>query len=247
MLHKGAVYKSIGFKNYRYIGDPVNTVRIFSEFTVDEFIVVDVDATRQKIQPDFDLAAILSSTSRAPLCFGGGVRTLTDAQKLFAAGVEKVVIGSAALNDPKLLESIARGFGSQSLAVCLDVSHASSTSRPTLRRQNGQTAINDDLFRVLDRLMEAGVGEILLNDIERDGRTCGFNKALISKVVNYCQVPVTAVGGASSLEDFVSLYKHCGSQRNMGMAAGSLWLYYGINQAVLLNYPEKSQLQNLFE
>ena len=247
MLHKGAVYKSVGFQNYKYIGDPVNTVRIFNEFEVDEFIVVDVDATRRQVQPDFNLAAVLNSISRAPLCFGGGIRTFEDAQNLFAAGVEKVVISSAAFDDSRTLTMISEAYGSQSLVVCLDVSHRPQTSRPTLRLQNGRIALEGDVFRVLDRLMEAGVGEILVNDIDRDGMNCGFNEAFVSKIVNYCDVPITAVGGASSLEDFVKLYKGCGSQRNMGMAAGSLWVYHGVNQAVLLNYPKRSTLQKLFD
>ena len=246
MLHKGAFYKSQGFKNYTYIGDPVNTVRIFNDYRADELIIVDVDATSRGISPDFDLVTNLVSMSSMPICFGGGVGTLEHAGRLIDCGVEKVLISSAAFEEPSIVQRVAKKFGSQSISVCIDFHQSILKASTKISIKNDQLMLDVDLFSAVDEFISLGAGEIILNDVERDGMKCGFNLDLISKMVAYSSVPVTALGGASCLSDFRSLYKTCKHQNNMGIAAGSIWVYRGMKQAVLPYYPTPKEIKALF-
>jgi len=246
MLSEGILYKTKKFGCRTYIGDPVNIVRIFNEFEADEFIIVDYEAAKKNSLPNYKLVEKLSYASKAPICFGGGLDSFDKAKNLISLGIEKVLIGAAAFTKPGLIEEVSSFYGSQSVSVCLDVRSDQSTKKPGIYIQNGSECVSNQLTKEIFRLTQLGAGELVVNDISRDGLRNGFNKDLFKNAVDVSPVPVTALGGAKGLEDISDLFRYCDSQKNMGIAAGSLWTFYSENREVLPFYPERGVLMNLF-
>ncbi|MHB8632530.1 MAG: AglZ/HisF2 family acetamidino modification protein [Thermoplasmatota archaeon] len=240
LLQDGALVKTIGFAAGKYIGDPLNAVRIFNEKEVDELVVLDICATRLGREPDYGLIRKLASECRMPLCYGGGVRTTKHVEALVALGVEKVAIGAAALEEPTLIAQAARQVGSQSIVGVVDVRGGRGSWQAFVR--NGTQATGMDAPTVARRLQDAGAGEILINAIDRDGQMTGYDLALVDVVRRATTVPLTVVGGAGSLEDIAALVRRFGS---IGAAAGSLFVYKGRFKAVLINYPDRSRKDHL--
>ncbi len=242
LVHDGGLVKTVGFKDPKYVGDPINAVKIFNEKEADELIVLDIDATVNNVEPDFKLIARLAAECRMPLCYGGGVRTVQQAKKIIGLGVEKVALSAAALEDPDLITRIAEEIGSQSVVVVLDVKKRLLGKEYDVWTHNGRKNTKRTVLEVALDAQARGAGEIVINSIEHDGKMKGYDLALALRVREALHVPMTILGGAGSLDDIVSLVRTCGV---IGAAAGSLFVFKGAYRAVLINYPNPAQKDEL--
>ncbi|WP_417558997.1 AglZ/HisF2 family acetamidino modification protein [Mesoflavibacter zeaxanthinifaciens] len=234
LVHKKGLVKTEEFKQSKYVGDPINAVKIFNEKEVDELIVLDIDATIENRGPDFEMIKNLAIECRMPFCYGGGVTTVNQAQKIVQLGAEKVAFSSAAINNSELLKEVGAVIGVQSVVVVLDYKKKGLFGKLEIFTHNGNKATGLGLFEFVKELGEIGVGEIVLNSIERDGKMNGYDIATIEKVRDIFQGPITVLGGAGSLEDIKVLTNKF---KIIGAAAGSLFVFKGKYKAVLINYP----------
>ncbi|MDP3164629.1 MAG: AglZ/HisF2 family acetamidino modification protein [Hydrogenophaga sp.] len=244
LLHQGGLVKTQAFKNPKYVGDPINAVKIFNEKEADELIVLDIDATVQGREPDFGLIAKLAAECRMPLCYGGGVTTADQATRIVDMGVEKVAVSAAALANPALLTEMAAAVGRQSVVAVLDVRKKVGLFAKGFEicSQNAKVAHKQDPFGLAIQLQEAGAGEIVVNSVDRDGLMQGYDLDLAGQFRQTLKVPVTFLGGAGSLDDIGKLVSHVGV---IGAAAGSLFVFKGRYRAVLINYPTPAQKTQL--
>lgn len=240
--NKGLV-KTVQFKDGKYVGDPINAVRIFNEKEADELMVIDIDATSKNNEPDYKMIENLASECRMPLCYGGGIKNLEQAQRIFSLGVEKIAISSAAISNPKIISEIASKVGSQSVVVVLDVKKKMFGGYD-LYTNNGKKNLNINPVDFASKMEIEGAGEIVVNSIDNDGVMKGYDFDLIDKVRNSVTLPLTVLGGAGDLEDIGLLIQKYGI---IGAAAGSLFVFKGKYKAVLINYPnweEKDKIIN---
>lgn len=230
--NKGLV-KTVSFNSPKYVGDPINAVRIFNEKESDELIVLDIDATTNNSQPDYQLIEKIASECRMPLCYGGGIKTVEQAQRIFSLGVEKVAISSAAVQNPDIVTKIAERVGSQSVVVVLDVKKKLLGGYEVVTH-NGKisTGINPSELALI--FQQKGAGEIVVNSVDRDGQMKGYDLLLVEQIRKSVTLPLTVLGGAGSLDDIGKLIGKFGI---IGAAAGSLFVFKGVYKAVLINYP----------
>jgi cyclase len=238
---KGLV-KTVNFRNPKYVGDPINAVKIFNEKEVDELMVIDIDATIEKREPDYVMIERLAAECRMPLCYGGGVTNSSQIEKIIQLGVEKVAISHAAIENPSLVTEAAEKVGNQSVVVVLDVKKRILGGKYEVYTHNGQKGTGKNPLEMALLMEKSGAGEIVINSIDQDGAMKGYDFTLIEKIRNSIKIPLTVLGGAGSLEDIGKLIHEYGS---IGASAGSLFVFKGIFRAVLINYPnriEKSKL-----
>jgi cyclase len=240
LVHKGGLVKTQAFKDPKYVGDPINAVRIFNEKEADELMVLDIDATVNKVAPDFGLIAKLAAECRMPLCYGGGVTTAEQAARIVDMGVEKVAVSAAAIADPTLLIEMAAAVGKQSVVAVLDVRKRTGLFAKgyDVCTHNSRTVHKLDPFVLAKQLQDAGAGEIVVNSIDRDGLMQGYDLELSANFKQALNVPVTFMGGAGSLDHMSELISRLGV---VGAAAGSLFVFKGKYRAVLINYPTPAQ------
>lgn len=241
LVHDGGLVKTERFEKPKYVGDPINAVKIFNEKETDELIVVDIDASVRGAVPDFKLISHLAAECRMPLCYGGGVKTAEQAKRIIGLGVEKVAISSAALHDPQLVSVTAREIGSQSVVVVLDVRRNKGGGYEVCTH-NGNRSTGKSAVDAAVQAESFGAGEIVVNSIDHDGRMDGYDLALAGSIRRAVRVPITVLGGAGSLEHIRALFGHCGV---VGAAAGSLFVFKGPYRAVLINYPTPAQKDDL--
>ena len=240
---KGLV-KTVNFKNPKYVGDPINAVRIFNEKEVDELIVLDIDATRESREPDYKMIEHLAAECRMPLCYGGGIKTVGQVQRIIGSGVEKVAISSAAVENPELVAEASDCVGNQSLVVVLDVKKRPIGDMYSVWIRNGQKNTGKNPIEFSQQLERLGVGEIVINFIDNDGLMKGYDLNLIEKVRPSTRIPLTVLGGAGSLHDIGQLINKYGI---IGAAAGSLFVFKGVYRAVLINYPNRAEKDALIK
>lgn len=240
LIHKGGLVKTVGFDKPKYVGDPLNAVRIFNEKEVDELMVLDIDATQERRDPDYTLIRNLAAECRMPLAYGGGVHSVEQFERLVGLGVEKVAISAAAVADSGLVGAAAERVGRQSVVVVLDVRRSASGCE--VFTHNGSRATGLDAVELARRAEAAGAGEIVINSIDRDGQMKGYDLELVRRVRQAVTLPLTALGGAGSLGDIGSLVREFGI---VGAAAGSLFVFKGVYRAVLINYPSRSDKDRL--
>lgn len=241
LVHKGGLVKTQQFKAPKYIGDPINAVKIFNEKEADELMVLDIDASVNGAEPDYKTIAHLAAECRMPLAYGGGVRNVDQARRIISLGVEKVSISSAAIERPALISEIADAIGSQSVVVVLDV-RKKLLGGHEVYTHNGQRATGRSPLELAREAESRGAGEIVVNSIDRDGEMKGYDLALAAKLRDTAKVPLTVLGGAGSLVDIGKLITQCGT---VGAAAGSLFVFKGAYRAVLINYPTPAQKDEL--
>lgn len=239
---KGLV-KTVHFKNPKYVGDPINAVRIFNEKQVDELTVLDIDASAENREPDYRMIENLAAECRMPLCYGGGVKTTAQAQRIFSLGVEKIAISSAAVEDPTLVARIAERVGNQSVVVILDVKKK-LLGGYEVYTNNGKKATGKNPFELVKQLEQLGAGEVVINSIDQDGVMKGYDLNLAEKIRATTHLPLTILGGAGSLEDIGKLISKFGI---IGASAGSLFVFKGVYKAVLINYPAPLDKDNLIK
>lgn len=233
LVDAGRLVKTVRFAQPKYIGDPINALRIFNDKEVDELILLDISATRRRAGPPFDLIADAASECFMPLGYGGGVQRLEQIERLFKLGLEKVVVNTAAYWDPELVRQASRAFGSQSIVVSMDV-RRTWLSDYRVYVNGARTSTRLDPVTYACRAEDLGAGELLINSVDRDGRMCGYDLDLISTVSQAVQIPVVASGGAGSVNDFADVIRRGGAS---AAAAGSLFVFHGKYRAVLINYP----------
>lgn len=235
--NKGLV-KTVNFGSAKYVGDPINAVRIFNEKEVDELVVLDIDATVKHEQPDYAMIGRLAAECRMPFCYGGGVKTVEQAQRIIQLGVEKVAISSAAVEDPRLVSRMAEQIGGQSVVVVMDVRRDVRSGAYQLWTNNGTKPTGKSPFEFAAKLEELGVGEVIVNSIDNDGLMKGYDLSLVDQVREVITVPLTVLGGAGSLTDIAQLIAKYGI---VGACAGSLFVFKGVYRAVLINYPNRAE------
>ena len=243
LVHKKGLVKTFGFKDPKYVGDPINAVKIFNEKEVDELIVLDIDASVEGRGPDFELIRNLAVECRMPFCYGGGVTTVQEAKKIISLGAEKVAISSAAIENFDIISQIGQTVGIQSMVVVLDVKKKGFFGGYEIFIHNGKKPTGIKLNEFVQRLDTIGVGEIVINSIDRDGRMEGYDFALMDMVRELTEVPLTVLGGAGTMNDIkeaIIRYKV------IGAAAGSLFVFKGKYRAVLISYPNRSEKKELY-
>lgn len=244
LVTRNGLVKTVRFAEPKYVGDPINAVKIFNEKEVDELVVLDIDASQHGTEPDYTLIRNLAGECRMPLCYGGGIKSLEQAVKIIKLGVEKVSLSSAAIANPSLVSEIARHIGSQSVVVVLDVRRGSTPGSFEVWTNNGKTNTRLDPVLLARQMQDAGVGEVTLNSIDNDGMMKGYDLELVGAVRRAVSVPMTALGGAGSLADVGALFRSAGI---IGAAAGSLFVFKGVYRAVLINYPDREKKASLWK
>lgn len=241
LLSGAGLVKTVRFAEPKYVGDPRNAVKIFNEKEVDELVLLDIRATRDGVAPRVELIREILSEAFMPVAYGGGIRTVGQAAAVLSAGVEKIVVASAAVEVPGLVGELAREFGSQSVIVCLDVRHDMLRgNRVYVRGGTVRTDLRPAEFA--RKVAGWGAGEILVNAIHRDGRREGYDLELIRSVVEAVDVPVVACGGAGSLGDLRAAVADAGAS---AACAGSLFVFRGKHRAVLIDYPTAAELKTI--
>lgn len=239
---KGLV-KTTKFKDARYLGDPMNAVRIFNEKEADELMIIDIDATVEGRGPDFKMIENWAEECRMPLCYGGGITTVEQAQQIFSLGVEKIAMSSGAINNPSLIEEISKKVGSQSVVIVLDVKKKMFGGYEVYTH-NGKKATGKNPFDLMKKFQDLGAGEIVINNIDADGEMKGYDLDLIEKSRNSTTLPLTAIGGAGSLDDIGGLISKYGI---IGASAGSIFVYKGKLKGVLITYPNFAEKDALIK
>jgi cyclase len=243
LVHNKGLVKTVKFDSPKYVGDPINAVKIFNEKEVDELAVFDIDATAEGREPDYTMIRNLAVECRMPLCYGGGVRTVEQARRILNLGVEKVAISSIVIDNPGLVSEIASQLGVQSVVVVLDVKKRRFSSKFEVWTKNAKINTGRCPVELSREVEELGAGEIVLNSIDNDGVMAGYDFALIDRVREAVGVPMTVLGGAGSLKDIEKLISRYGI---IGAGAGSLFVFKGVYKAVLINYPDHAEKEKLY-
>lgn len=239
--NKGLV-KTVKFKDGKYVGDPLNAVKIFNEKEVDELIVLDINTTVENREPDYKMIENLASECRMPLCYGGGIKTADQAQKIFNLGVEKIAISSAAIERPELVTEIAERVGNQSVVVVLDLKKK-MLGGYEIYTHNATKRSKIEVFDFVKQLQIFGVGEIVINSIDNDGMMNGYDQNLIAKIKEIVNVPMTVIGGAGEIDDLSKVIQKFGI---IGVGAGSLFVFKGKYKAVLISYPDEKEKEKIY-
>lgn len=243
LVHNRGLVKTVKFKDPKYVGDPINAVKIFNEKEVDELMVLDIDATRENRGPNLEMIKNLADECRMPFCYGGGISTVEEARKIISLGAEKVALSNSALNNLNLCKEIGAIIGNQSVVVVIDVKKKKLFGGYDVFTHNGTKKSKWKLDDLVIKLEEIGVGEIVINSIDNDGVMKGYDISLIENVREKCSMPMTVLGGAGSLNDIkliISKFKI------IGVAAGSLFVFKGKYKAVLINYPNREERKPLY-
>jgi imidazole glycerol-phosphate synthase subunit HisF len=239
LLHKGGLVKSVQFKNYKYVGDPINAVKIFNEKEVDEIALIDIDATAENRGPNFDAISEIASEAFMPMSYGGGITSLEQIKKVLFSGFEKVILNKILHENLKVVSEAAQTVGSQSVVASIDIKKTLFGGYKVYI-ENGKINTNRKPIQFAKDVENAGVGEILINYIDADGTYNGYNIELIKEIASNVNIPVIALGGASTISDFKKA-KNAGAS---ALAAGSMFVFQRPHQAVLINYPTQIELKN---
>ena len=243
LIHDKGLVKTVKFKDHKYIGDPINAVKIFNEKEVDELAIFDIDATVLGNEPNYILIEKLANQSRMPLCYGGGVKTVKQAQRIFSLGVEKIALSSSIIQNPNLITEISEKVGSQSVIVVLDVKKK-LLGGYEIYTHNGKKSTGISPIKFAKIAQKLGAGEVIINSIDNDGMMNGFDMNIIAKVREEITIPLTVLGGAGNLEDIKKVILNNGI---VGVAAGSLFVFRGVYKAVLINYPSKEEKNTIYK
>ncbi|MFA5386116.1 MAG: AglZ/HisF2 family acetamidino modification protein [Candidatus Paceibacterota bacterium] len=240
LLQNDILVKTIGFKNPKYIGDPINAIRIFNEKEVDELVLLDVTATIENKKLPIKILEKIAAECFMPLAYGGGIKTIEEIKQLFNLGIEKVVINSCAAENPAFIKQAAENFGSQSIVVSIDARKNELGAYEVIASSGTKSTGKNPVDFAMEMAM-IGAGEIFLNSIDKDGAMTGYDVELIEKVAKAVNIPVIASGGAGKIEDFKTAVDAGAS----AVAAASMFVFYGKNRAVLISYPTQEELKKV--
>lgn len=234
LVRGNGLLKTRKFKDPKYIGDPVNAVRIFSDKEVDEIVVLDIDASREGNEPNYALIEEMAGEAFMPMAYGGGIRSLEQVRRLIRSGIEKVVINTAAIETPNIIQEIAGVFGSQAIVGAVDIKKTLFGGYRIVKK-SATVDVNIDFQEHIHQLVNSGVGEIFLNNVDRDGMMGGFDLQLLRTVTQMVKIPVVACGGAGTVEHLAQAINEGGAS---AVAAGSMFVFHGKHRAVLITYPK---------
>ncbi|QTH64623.1 imidazole glycerol phosphate synthase subunit HisF [Psychrosphaera ytuae] len=243
LVREKGLVKTTKFKDDKYVGDPLNAVRIFNEKEADELTILDLDATVKGNEPDYGVIESWAAECRMPLCYGGGIKTLEQALKILSLGVEKIALSSVVLENPELIAEISEQVGSQSVVVVIDVKKR-LLGGYKIYTHNATKSHRHDLFELIRKVESLGAGEIVINNIDDDGTMQGYNYELMAELKKVTKVPLTYAGGCNGHKDLKKAIKEFSP---IGVAAGSLFVFKGKYRAVLINYPNQFEKNSLFE
>ena len=238
LLKKSALVKSKGFKSFRYIGDPINAVKVFNDLKADELVFLDIEATKEKRTISTELVRQVGEEANMPFSVGGGIKNLEDIKNIIANGAEKVVISTYALENPNFIREAADNFGSSTIVVCIDVKKKFFSGN-IVWSNSGSKSSKYSPANFAKLIEEQGAGEIIIQSIKKDGSMSGYDLDLIKEISTAVTIPVVALGGAGNLEDMIQGYKRGFAS---ALAAGSLFVFQGPKKGVLINYVDNSEL-----
>ena len=243
LIHNKGLYKTVKFKDHKYVGDPLNAVKIFNEKEVDELMVLDIDATRENRAPDFKMIKNIADECRMPLCYGGGINTVEHAVKIISLGVEKIAISYSAIENVELCQQIGNIIGNQSVVVVIDAKKKKFFNGYDIFTHNGTKKSKWNLNDFISKLEEIGIGEIVINSIDNDGVMEGYDITLIETIRKKCSMPITVLGGAGRLDDIKTIINKF---KIIGVAAGSIFVFKGKYKAVLISYPNREERKPIY-
>ena len=244
LIQKGGLYKTIKFGDHKYVGDPLNAVRIFNEKEVDELIVLDIDKTKLNLEPDYDLIEKIAAQCRMPLCYGGGIKKVSQVEKIISLGVEKVGISSGAIDNPNLVFEASKKVGNQSIVFIMDLKkHIFRKNSYQVYTLNGTKNQGLDPLEISRKMESLGAGEIVINSIDRDGTLHGYDDFIIDKIYKNISIPLTVLGGLSNIKDLSNMIK---KYKLIGLSGGSFFVFKGKYRAVLIQYLSPEQKNELF-
>ena len=242
LIQNNGLVKTTKFSNPRYVGDPINTIKIFNEKNVDEIFIADIDATVNNKNPNYKLIKNLAIECRMPFCYAGGINSITKALKIIELGVEKVAIGSAAIVNPNIISELSKQIGKQSVVVVLDIKKTRFTKKYEIFTHNGKKSSGLLAKDYALKMQSLGAGELIFNSIDNDGSMNGYDLKLIEEVTKKINIPFTVLGGAKDLNDMkllINKYHPC------GVSASSLFIFKGKHKAVLIQYPENEEKEKI--
>lgn len=240
LIKDGGLYKGVKFKNHKYVGDPINTVKIFNDKEVDELVIIDISVTKENKEIDFELIKQIAGEAFMPLAYGGGIKTVDDARKIFLLGIEKVILNSEALNNPNLVKELSTEFGTQSIVFSLDIKKDFfGTQR--VYSNCGSKKTKGTPIEIATQMEENGAGEIILNSIDREGTDLGYDLNMIKSLSSTLKVPLIALGGGASTSHMIEA-KNAGAH---GLAAGTMFVFKGPLKGVLITYLKENELNHI--
>jgi imidazole glycerol-phosphate synthase subunit HisF len=242
LLKNGGLVKTRNFEKPKYIGDPINAIRIFNEKEVDELIVLDIDASKTSKEPDYEVIEQIAGECFMPLCYGGGIKTVDQVQRILSLGIEKISVQTSILSNLDLVCDISSRYGNQSVVVAIDIKKNLLGQYRLYSSATGKV-LSENWIDFMQKAISAGAGEILINAVDKDGSMNGMDLSLIKSAASACKVPLIALGGVGSLDDIQSAVKSGAS----AVSAGSFFVFYGPHRAVLITYPKYNELVNLLE
>jgi len=232
LLKDKGLVKSINFKKYKYIGDPLNAVKIFNEKEADELMFIDIEASKKKKEIDYKLLEKIANQSFMPLCYGGGIKTIQQMKRIFYIGYEKISLNTIALNDLSIVKKASETFGSQSVVITVDIKK-NLFGKYQIFSHTKKKVLRIPFLEYIKKVIKNGAGEIVINNVDRDGKMNGFDLKLMRQISDVVDIPIIALGGAGKFQDMTDVIK---LSNISAAAAGSLFVYQGPNKAVLINY-----------
>lgn len=241
LLKNDGLVKTVRFKDPKYVGDPINAVKIFNDKEVDELIFLDITATAERRKPNLALLKEIASECFMPLTYGGGIRTMEEIKDILKVGIEKVCLNAIAIEDPEMVKNAVKRYGSSTICVAMDVGK-NLFGKPQVYIRNGSKKTGMDPLDFARKMDESGVGELLINSIDRDGTMNGYDIELIKKITSSVSMPVIACGGAGK---FSHLKQAIQEGRASAVAAGSMFVFHGSLRSVLISYLSPDELKEI--
>lgn len=243
LLHNKGLFKTIKYNlnKGKYVGDPINAIKIFNDKGVDELIFLDIDASKEKRGPDFKILKDIATECFMPVSYGGGITTIDEIKKIFQIGIEKVILNTILIHNMSLLKEASRTFGAQSIVASVDIKR-NFFGKYKVYNSSKQKITNLEIKNYLKNLEENGVGEIYISDVEKDGTLEGYNIELFKELIKDIKVPIIVNGGAKDINDFSKAIKEA---KVSAVSAGSMFVFKGPHKAVLITYPEYTELEKI--
>jgi cyclase len=241
LLRNHGLVKTLKFDKHIYVGDPINAIKIFNEKEVDELVFLDIDVSKNGASPNFEMISQIATECFMPVCYGGGIKNIDSIRKILKLGIEKVAINNAAINSLDFIKNAVKIFGSSTIVISLDIKK-SLLGKPLIFDHINKKTLNIDLFEYIKDIEKCGVGELLINSVDRDGTMSGYDISLITKITKQVKIPVITCGGASNLSDLKNAISIGGAS---AVGAGSIFVFHGKHKAVLITYPSVDELKKI--
>lgn len=238
LLENTGLYKTVKFGHPRYVGDPLNAVKIFNEKQCDELILLDISASKKRKKPSYSLISEIASECFMPLAYGGGIETMADIEMILKSGVEKVVLNTSLIANPRFLKEATKAFASSTIVASIDIKK-NLFGKPMVYSHAGLKPQLTDPLEFSKLIEDNGAGEIMINSVDRDGMMTGYDMELIQKISDSISIPLIAAGGCRNLDDITTILHQTNAS---AAAAGSFFVFHGKHRAVLISYPSPEEI-----